>query len=85
MSVRYHAEDTGAVFGLLSVFSPSVVEVSDEAAASATFEMSFDAPPDEAERLAVALREATQGRVAGLWRESADADFPFPVFVAGTR
>ena len=80
MSVRYRAEDTGAVFALLGPYSPSVVE---DENASESQETSFEAPPEEAERLAAALFEATRGRIEGLWRASADDDFPFPEFVSG--
>ena len=80
MSVRYDAADTGAVFALLAPFSPSVV---DGGAAEATIEASFEAPPDEAERLAAALRAATAGRIDGVWVESPDEAFPLPRFVAG--
>ena len=41
------------------------------------------APPEEATRLARELREATSGRIEGLWQESADDDFPFPQFISG--
>ena len=81
MSVRYDPQDTGTVFQLLGQFSPGVVD--DDAGDGAKLETSFEAPPEEAARLASELHSATQGRIEGLWKESNDDDFPFPEFVAG--
>ena len=82
MSVRYQPEDTGIVYQLLAQYSPSFVDDSDSEAT--TVEASFEAPPQEAERLAAELCKATKGRVDGVWTESTDEDFPFPQFVSGS-
>ena len=88
MSVRYGAADTGAVFAVLAEYSPSVVEEGSTADGSSgeevMLETSFEAPPEEATRLAAQLTAATNGRIDGIWAESPDDEFPFPAFVAGT-
>lgn len=87
MSVRYTPADTGTVYALLAPFSPTVVTDDDapaaasDAAACAPLEVTFEAPPEEAERIATELGEATQGRVGGLWTESEDEAFPMPRWV----
>ena len=83
MSVRYAAEDTGVVFALLQPFSPTIV--GEGTGEDGELETSFEAPADDAERLARELCQATNGRIEGIWTESADDDFPFPTFVAGAN
>ena len=80
MSVRFNAEDTGVVFAALGQYSPSIC---DEGTAEdgVGLETSFEAPADAAPRIAAALRDATAGRIEGIWVASTDDDFPFPEFV----
>ena len=70
----------GVVFAALGQYSPSIC---DEGTAEdgVGLETSFEAPADAAPRIAAALRDATAGRIEGIWVASTDDDFPFPEFV----
>lgn len=82
MSVRYAAEDTGAVFALLQPFAPRIVDEGIDA--DGGLEASFEAPAEQAAQIARELADATNGRIDGVWTvDNPDDDFPFPRFVAG--
>lgn len=60
-TVRYAPQDTGPVFSVLAAYSPAAA--GSGASGSGWLEATFEAKPEELERVAEALRSATQGRV----------------------
>ena len=60
MNVRFALGDTGAVYAALGRYNPREVR----RLSNGWVELAFEAPPDQVSVLALALREATHGRVA---------------------
>ena len=62
-SVTYAPKDTGVIFSLLGAYAP---QTEASAGGGAMLVATFEAPPDEIERLAAALEDATAGRIGGI-------------------